>query len=86
MQPNQEQRDRQKLLRYIQKKGGTLTARALQHSGRRRFHFVFHCEEALNELERLGYGRFFDVPTTARGGRPTKAFTLFKPATTTAAA
>ena len=72
----EQQRERRRLVDYIASRGGAMTARRLQHGGRRRFRFIFFCELALKELESLGYGRFYPAKTSPRGGRPTRVFQL----------
>ena len=70
-----EDRGARKLVELIQRKGGTMTARALQQSSRQ------HCtadkaDAALAELVKAGFGRWADRGPTDKGGRPSRAFVL----------
>jgi hypothetical protein len=72
---NEDIRDARKVLEYIQAKGGHATVRDLTRAG--------VCggdqgrlEEILGQLGKEGKGSWVAVPTTGRGGRPTRAFKL----------
>jgi hypothetical protein len=70
-----EQRDQRQLVEWIQRKGGTVTARDLQR-GPRPYRVGNAAETALQELAKAGYGTWQDSPTNTDGGRPTRAFRL----------
>jgi hypothetical protein len=78
-----EQRERRKLVEFIESRGGALTV-----------HEVMQCywplknqrekaEAALNGLAKAGRGKWEPVPTTAKGGRPTRKIRLLPSSTST---
>lgn len=69
-------RDRKRLLGWIERQGGQVTARQLQRSNNRRYQAVEHAEAALAELVRAGLGEWRDQPSGSRGGQPTRVFCL----------
>jgi hypothetical protein len=68
-------RERRRLLEWVQRKGGTVTARDVQRS-LRRYSTAEAAEAALAELVKAGAGQWVDLPPTNQGGRPTCAFRL----------
>jgi hypothetical protein len=71
-------RDHRRLVDWIASRGGTVTARDVQ-MGCRWLRDGGAAESALEELVRAGRGIWRDIPTTAKGGRPARAFTLSTP-------
>ncbi len=71
-----DDRKRRQLVELIQRKGGEATARELRQSDRRFRHSTESAEEALNELEKAGRGRWVPIPSDSKGGRPTRVFRL----------
>jgi hypothetical protein len=69
------QRDQRRLAEWIERKGGTVTARDVQQ-GCRWLKEPGAAEAALEALVKAGYGCWRDVPTTANGGRPARVFVL----------
>ena len=74
------ERDQRRLLEWIQTKGGSVTTREVQQ-GCRWLKKPGAAEPALNELAKAGYGCWRNVPTTAKGGQPTRVFRLSTPST-----
>jgi hypothetical protein len=68
-----EDRDRRSLVEWIDRKGGTVTARDVQ-SGCRSLKAAGEADAALKDLVKRGYGQWQDVPTGSKGGRPTRVF------------
>jgi hypothetical protein len=64
-----------RLAEWVERKGGRVTAREAQQ-GCRWLKEPGTAEAALNELVRAGRGTWQEVPTTAGGGRPSRAFVL----------
>jgi hypothetical protein len=73
-------REERRLVDWIGRKGGTATPREVQQ-GCRWLKEPGAAEAALEELVRAGRGTWLDVPTTAKGGRPARAFVLSTPST-----
>jgi hypothetical protein len=69
------ERDHRRLVEWIGRKGGTVTVREVQQ-GCRWLKEPGAAETALGELAKAGRGTWQDVPTTAKGGRPARAFVL----------
>jgi hypothetical protein len=69
------ERDRRRLIEWLAHKGGTVTAREVQ-MGCRWLREPGAAETALEELVRAGAGTWQNIPTTAKGGRPARAFVL----------
>jgi hypothetical protein len=69
------ERDQRRLVEWIGRKGGTVTAREVQQ-GCRWLKEPGAAEAALDELAKAGRGTWRDVPTTAKGGRPARVFVL----------
>jgi hypothetical protein len=65
---------------WIGRKGGTVTPREVQQ-GCRWLKEPGAAEAALDQLVRARCGVWWDVPTTARGGRPARGFMLSTPST-----
>jgi hypothetical protein len=74
------ERDQRRLVDWIGRKGGTVTPREVQQ-GCRWLKEPGAAESALEELVKAGRGIWRDVPTTAKGGRPARAFVLSTPST-----
>jgi hypothetical protein len=74
------ERDQRRLADWIGRKGGTVTPREVQQ-GCRWLKEPGAAETALEELVKAGLGTWRDVPTTAKGGRPARAFVLSTPST-----
>jgi hypothetical protein len=74
------ERDERRLADWIGGKGGTVTPREVQQ-GCRWLKEPGAAEAALEELVKAGRGTWRDAPTTAKGGRPTRAFVLPTPST-----
>jgi DNA polymerase I-like protein with 3'-5' exonuclease and polymerase domains len=65
-----------RLVEFIRRKGGAISARELQRANGRKYPTVAVAECALDGLATAGYGSWVERPTTAEGGRPTKDFVL----------
>jgi hypothetical protein len=74
------ERDQRRLVDWIGRKGGTVTAREVQQ-GCRWLKEPGAAETALEELAKARRGAWRDAPTTAKGGRPARAFVLSTPST-----
>lgn len=70
-----EDRTRRRLVELVRAKGGAMSPRDLIRSSRM-FLKTTDAESSLEELVRLGYGRWEEVLPGAQGGRPTRRFTL----------
>jgi hypothetical protein len=75
-----DERDQRRLVDWIGRKGGSVTAREVQQ-GCRWLREPGAAEAALDELAKAGRGTWRDVPTTAKGGRPARVFGLSTPST-----
>jgi hypothetical protein len=71
-----EDRERRRLLEWVQRKGGTVTPRDLQMGDRRYRDSAEAAEQALGELVEAGVGRWMEAGPTDRGGRPPRSFQL----------
>lgn len=74
------ERDQRRLVDWIGRKGGMVTPREVQQ-GCRWLKEPGAAETALEELVKAGRGSWREAPTTAKGGRPGRAFALFTPST-----
>ncbi|CAN5183045.1 hypothetical protein BH11PLA2_BH11PLA2_07710 [soil metagenome] len=74
------ERDDRRLVEWIGRKGGSVTARDVQQ-GCRWLKEPGTAEAALEELVKAGRGSWRDSPTTPRGGRPGRVFVQNGPAT-----
>jgi hypothetical protein len=74
------ERDQRRLVDWIGRKGGTVTPREVQQ-GYRWLKEPGAAEAALQGLVEAGRGTWRDVPATAKGGRPARAFVLSTPST-----
>lgn len=72
---SEEDRQHRQLVELIRRKGGSATPRELMRSSRI-FKTATEAEVALDELAKVGLGRWEDALTTAKGGRPTRRLTL----------
>jgi Protein of unknown function (DUF3987) len=73
---SEEQRQTRELVEWIERKAGTTTARELQQAIRR-YPTADAAEKALLRLEQLGAGHWEPIPTTTRGGKPSRQFRLY---------
>jgi hypothetical protein len=73
-------RDVRRLVEWIERKGGSVTARDVQQ-GCRWLKEPGTAEAALNGLAKAGRGAWQDAPTAAKGGRPSRVFVLSTPST-----
>jgi hypothetical protein len=69
------ERDQRRLVEWIDRKGGTVTARDVQ-MGCRWLKEPGAAEAALEELVKAGRGNWQNSATTPKGGRPGRSFAL----------
>src|SRR5262249_32095221 len=69
-------RERRRLIEWVERKGGTVVARDLQMGDRRYRGSAEAAEQALADLVEAGIGRWVDIHPTAQGGTPTPALEL----------
>jgi len=69
-------RDDRALVEWIQGRGGRMTVRELQQGNRKYRNKADAAESALVGLVQCGVGSWEPVPTTAKGGQPTRVFVL----------
>jgi hypothetical protein len=69
------ERDQRRLVEWIDRKGGTVTAREVRQ-GCRWLKEPGAAEAALEGLVKAGRGTWRDAPPTAKGGRPARVFVL----------
>lgn len=72
---NEDQRASRELIGFIERKGGRIRVRDLQQSNRK-YTSANDAEKALQNLASLGLGIWEQIPTTKKGGCPTKEFVL----------
>jgi hypothetical protein len=70
------ERVQRQLVEMIVRRGGSITAYELRHNSQSRYKTTAAAIEALDALAKAGRGQWTEQPTTAKGGRPTKVFTL----------
>jgi hypothetical protein len=70
------QRERRLLVEKVRDRGGRITARQLQRTNQKKYQTAAEAEADLDMLVRDGLGVWQDVPTTDRGGQPTREFVL----------
>ena len=70
-----EERDERRLADWITRKGGSATVREIQ-AGCRWLRPAGMADAALEALAKAGRGCWRDLPSDAKGGRPTRAFVL----------
>jgi hypothetical protein len=75
MGESDDDRDQRRLVEWIQRKGGSATAREVQ-MGCRWLREAGAAEAALGQLVKDGFGRWHDAPPGPRGGRPLRVFRL----------
>jgi hypothetical protein len=75
-------RDQRRLSEWVQRRGGSATAREVQQ-GCREYSTAQEAEEALEELSKAGCGNWHKVPSGPEGGRPTRVFRLSNTSTST---
>ena len=78
-----EDRDRRRLVEFVRSRGGSMTARQLQHSNSRKYPSSDAAEQALDALAGGGLADWREQPSTQHGGRPTRVLVLHPPADTT---
>lgn len=71
-----EQWEQQRLVEYIQRRGGTVTVRDLMQSYVPLKNQRVEAEAALNALSAIDYGKWGLFSTTEKGGRPMRIFKL----------
>jgi len=79
---SEESNEREELVEWIRRKGGSVTAREVQQ-GNRQYRTATDAESALNELEKADLGQWKKLPPGPRGGRPLKVFHLSTLSTST---
>ncbi len=72
----EEGRRVRRLIEFLRSQDGPATIRRLQRSNPGRYPNADAAEEALEGLVNAGLGKWKEVPTTAKGGSPTKVFYL----------
>lgn len=75
-------REQRRLAEWIERKGGSVTAREVQQ-GHRQYRTAQDAEAALEELAKAGYGQWRDAPPGQKGGRPSSVFQLSTASTST---
>jgi hypothetical protein len=75
-------RDNRQLIEWIERKGGSVTAREVQQ-GHRQYSTAQEAEAALSELRKAGCGDWHDLPSSQKGGRRSREFRLSIPPTST---
>jgi hypothetical protein len=75
MGESDDDRDQRRLIEWIQRKGGPVTAREVQ-MGCRWLREAGAAESALDQLVKDGLGQWDDVPPGSKGGRPSSVFRL----------
>ncbi|HUG68363.1 MAG TPA: DUF3987 domain-containing protein, partial [Pirellulaceae bacterium] len=73
-------RDQRRLVEWIERKGGSVTAREVQQ-GNRQYQTAESAEAALVSLVKAEFGQWQSTATTKKGGRPTRKFVLHEPLT-----
>ena len=71
-----EQREQQKLVKFIESRGGEVSIRDVTHYYRPLKSQTQKAEAELFALKAAGYGEWIDAQTTPKGGRPTRKFRL----------
>jgi hypothetical protein len=79
----QEQRETRKLVEFIESRGRAVTVREVMQSYWPLKNQREEAEAALNGLAKIGRGKWEPVPTTAKGGKPTRVFRLLQTSTST---
>jgi hypothetical protein len=73
------QRDRRKLLEFIERRDGEVTERDVYSNYRPFKNKAKETAAWLDQLVRNSLGKWVPVPPTAKGGQPTRKFCLFRP-------
>jgi Protein of unknown function (DUF3987) len=73
-----EQRSTRQLVEFLRARGGAITVKDLQRSNDRKYPSSTHAELALERLVSEGLGSWHERPSTAKGGRPTRDFSLLE--------
>ena len=68
-------REQRRLIEWIERKGGVVTAREVQQ-GHRQYRTAQDAEAALEELTKAGCGDWEPTPPGPKGGRPSRLFRL----------
>jgi hypothetical protein len=74
-----EQRERRKLIEFIENRGGAITERDVYSGYWRLKNKVKETTAALELLVRNRLGEWQPIPPTQKGGQPTRKFCLFRP-------
>jgi hypothetical protein len=77
-----DDREQRRLIEWIERKGGAVTAREVQQ-GHRQYCTAQDAEAALGELAKAGCGQWHDAPPGPKGGRPSSVFRLSTATTST---
>jgi hypothetical protein len=77
-----DDREQRRLIEWIERKGGSVTAREVQQ-GHRQYRTAQDAEAALEELVKAGCGQWHDAPPGPKGGRPSSVFRLSTASTST---
>ena len=77
-----DDREQRRLIEWIERKGGSVTAREVQQ-GHRQYRTAQDAEAALEELAKAGCGQWHDAPPGPKGGRPSSVFRLSTASTST---
>ena len=75
-------REDRHLVEWIERKGGSVTARELQQ-GRRKYRLTGQAEAALEELAKADWGKWHSILSGPKGGRPSREFRLSTVSTST---
>ena len=75
MATESQSRPHRELADWIRAKGGSVTVRDVV-AGKRSIRTAAEATERLTALESAGYGTWQDIPTTSKGGRPSRKFVL----------
>ena len=75
LEQSEAEQQRDDLLSWIRRQGGDVSVPKVQ-GGHRRFKTATETEAALDGLVKAGFGRWQQVATSHRGGRPTRRFIL----------
>ena len=70
-----DDRDQRRRIEWIERKGGSVTAREVQQ-GHRRYRTAEDADAALGELVAAGNGDWHDVASGQKGGQPSRVFRL----------
>jgi hypothetical protein len=77
------ERTEQRVVGFIRRSGGRATVRDIAHGMREFRGRTDEAEKTLIGMVKAGWGRWVDIPSTDKGGRPTRVFELSKGVTVT---